>query len=220
MISALDSVAEDAAGFVLAGGRSSRMGSDKALIELDGEPQIVRALNILRGAGLSLTIAGGGFHLSAYAPLLDDAGLGPLGGICAALASTTAAHGVFLSVDMPLLPPSLISLIVRQARITSSAVTCLSASGFAQTFPCVVLRAVLPILQKELDAGNKGCFSALRAAATALHKPFTVLAVENLVQAGQLEHPRSLPAALWFLNVNTPSDLERARSLVAVYQVI
>jgi molybdopterin-guanine dinucleotide biosynthesis protein A len=220
LISASDSVAEDAAGFVLAGGRSSRMGSDKAFVEVDGEPQIVRALNILRGAGLSLTIAGGGSHLSAYAPMLDDAGFGPLGGICAALASTTAEYAVFLSVDMPLLPPSLISLIVRQARITKSAVTGLSVSGFAQTFPCVMQRAVLPGLQKEREAGNNGCFSALRAAATALHRPFTVLAVENLVQAGQLEHPRSLPAALWFLNVNTPSDLERARSLVAVNQVI
>jgi molybdopterin-guanine dinucleotide biosynthesis protein A len=210
----------DVDGFVLAGGQSSRMGSDKALIELNGQPLVVHALDILRRADLPVTIAGARCDLSRYAPLLDDAGLGPLGGICVALASTSAEYAAFLPVDMPLLPSSLISVLVEYARSTHSAVTVPSVNGFTQTFPCVLRRAALLALESEFKVGNNGCFSAFRAAAAHLKKPFTVLAVENLVQAGQFEVPHDLPAAFWFLNVNTPADLDRARSLVAAHQVI
>ncbi|MGA2726898.1 MAG: molybdenum cofactor guanylyltransferase [Terracidiphilus sp.] len=213
-------VVVDVDGFVLAGGQSNRMGSDKALIKLNDQHLVVHALNILRGAGLAATIAGARSALSAYAPVLDDAGLGPLGGVCAALASTSAEYAVLLPIDMPLLPSSLISVLVEYARSTHSAVTVPSVNGFAQTFPCVLKSAVLPALESEFKAGNDGCFSAFRAAAVHLYKPFTSLAVENLVQAGQLEHPNGLPPALWFLNINTLADLDRARPLVATNQVI
>jgi len=218
--SVTDLVVDGAAGFVLAGGQSSRMGSDKALIELNGAPLIVHALNILRSAGLTATIAGARSDLSAYAPIVDDAGLGPLSGICAALASAEAEYAVFLSIDMPLLPPSLIPVLLQHARITESVITVPSVNGFAQTFPSVVRGAALPALQSELDAGNDGCFSAFRVAAAHLREPFTILTVENLVQTGYLEHPSNLPPAFWFQNVNTPADLDRARSLVVAQRAI
>jgi hypothetical protein len=78
----------------------------------------------------------------------------------------------------------------------------------------------LPALQSELDAGNDGCFSAFRVAAAHLREPFTILTVENLVQTGYLEHPSNLPPAFWFQNVNTPADLDRARSLVVAQRAI
>jgi molybdopterin-guanine dinucleotide biosynthesis protein A len=192
------------------------MGCDKALLELDGEPLVVHALNILRSAGIPATLAGARSDLSDYAPLIDDAGLGPLSGICAALASTSAEYAIFLPVDMPLLLTSLIPVLLQHARVTQSAITVPSVNGFAQTFPSVVRRAALPALQSELDSGNDGCSSAFRAAAAHLDEAFTVLSVENLVQVGQLQHPSNLPPAFWFLNVNTPADLDRARSLLAV----
>ena len=110
-----------AVGFVLAGGRSSRMGSDKALVEFGGRPLIAHAVGILKAAGLAVSIAGACAEnragLEAYAPVIPDteAGLGPLGGICAALRSTTASYGVFLPVDVPLMAPSLIAFLVRHA---------------------------------------------------------------------------------------------------------
>ena len=211
----LEHEADDAVGFVLAGGQSNRMGTDKALIELNGEPLVAHALNILRSARLTATIAGARSDLSQYAPLIDDAGLGPLGGICAALASTSAEFAVFLSIDMPLLPPSFISVLLQHARLTQSAVTVPSVNGFAQTFPAVIKGAVFPALEFEMNSGNDGCFPAFLAAAAHLDEPFTVVAVENYVQAGQLEHPADLPSAFWFLNVNTPADLVRAQKIVA-----
>ena len=84
-----------AAGFVLAGGRSSRMGTDKALMLLGGRPLIAHALDILRGAGLSASLAGARAGLERFAQVVADEepDRGPLGGICSALAMTPAAHG-------------------------------------------------------------------------------------------------------------------------------
>lgn len=203
------------AGFVLAGGLSSRMGSDKALCELGGRPLIAIALKILREAGLTASIAGARSALAAYAPVIEDEGQGPLSGVCAALSATTGEHAVFHSVDLPFVPSSLIAVLVHHSRITGAAVSLLSVSGFAQTFPVVVRCAALPALSRALNAGQGGCLSAFQSAAAELRQPFSILPVELLVQAGQVEHPRALPAAFWFLNVNTPGELARAESLVA-----
>jgi molybdopterin-guanine dinucleotide biosynthesis protein A len=206
---------EDAAGFVLAGGQSRRMGVDKALAKLDGEPLIVRVLALLKQAGVDGAIAGARPDLSIYAPAIEDAGRGPLGGVCAALESTQRELAVFVSVDMPLLPASLVTALLAQARRTCAGVTLVAVQGFVQTFPAVVHQDMLAALASEMQAGNNGCFSAFRAAAVQTGKPMRILAVENLVQTGEVEHPKSLPAAFWFLNINTPYDLARGESLVA-----
>lgn len=208
--------ANAAVGFVLAGGMSSRMGEDKALVRLGGRPLIECALEALREAGLSASIAGSRSALSNFGPAIEDlrTGLGPLSGVCTALASTSSLCVVFLSVDLPLLPASLIAYLLHHTQITGAAVTLVSVNGFPQTFPAVVDRAALPALQAELDAGHWGCFSAFKAAAAGLARPFSILPVEMLAQSGHAAHPQSLPAAFWFLNVNTPADLERAEAIL------
>lgn len=204
--------AEPAVGFVLAGGQSSRMGSDKALLQLAGQPLVAHALSILRDAGLEARIAGARSDLASFAPVLADSqpGLGPLGGICTALASTSAELAVFVSVDLPLLPAALIACLLRHARISGRPVTLASVNGFTQTFPAVLERRSLPVLQNELYSGRLGCYSAFAAASHQLGQPISELPVEYLVQAGQLSDPMGLPAAFWFRNLNTSRDVERA----------
>ena len=208
----------EAAGFVLAGGRSSRMGRDKALLELGskplcGQPLVAHALGILRAAGFEASIAGGDPSLASFAPLVPDRlpDLGPLSGICNALASTPAQYAVFLSVDAPFLPASLLRFLLHHAQITAHAVTVCSLNGFAQTFPAVVNRVALPWLSRELEAARGGCFAAFQAAAAALNQPMSVLAVEELAQCGQATHPHALPPLRWFMNVNTEAEFERAQ---------
>jgi molybdopterin-guanine dinucleotide biosynthesis protein A len=191
------------------------MGEDKALVRFAGRPLIETALAVLRQAGLESYIAGARSSLAAFAPVVEDqeAGLGPLSGIIAALESTTARWAVFLPVDLPLLPASLLCYLLHHAQITGRAVTVPSVNGFAQSFPAVVDRAALPLLRSELEAGRGGCFAGFQAACAALGEPVTVLPVEPLVQCGQVSHPCALPPALWFLNVNSPADIERAEAL-------
>lgn len=209
---ALNAAEPDAAGFALAGGRSSRMGVDKALVLLDGRPLVAHSLGILREAGFEASLAGGQPALAGFAPLVEDkqSGLGPLSGICAALASTTSQWAIFIPVDMPLLPPPLLRFLLDHARITGTPVTVTSVNGFAQSFPVVLDRAVLAMLLQELQSGCGGCFSGFQAAAESLGEAVTVIPVEPLVQCGQISHPRGLPATRWFLNVNTVEDLGRA----------
>ena len=185
------------------------MGQDKALILFAGQPLLAHALAILRGAGLSVSLAGARSPLEVFAPVVEDfqPNRGPLGGICAALASTSARWAVFLPVDLPLLPAALVTCLLSHACTTGCAVTMASIGGFAQTFPAVLDRALLPFLQAELASGRRGCFSAFQAAAASLAQPVTVLPVELLVQSGQVAHPEVLPPARWFLNVNSPADL-------------
>lgn len=202
----------DAAGFVLAGGRSTRMGRDKALVEFRGKPLVAHALGLCDASGLSTSIAGAHSLLTGFSEVIEDEtpDLGPLQGICTALKSCHAEYALFLPVDLPLLPVSLIKYMLRHARITSTLVTLSSVNGFAQTFPVVISRFLLPALLEQLNQGRLGCFAAFQAAAEKQNRPVSILPTEVLVQAGQVLHPEGLPVSRWFLNLNSPADLQRA----------
>jgi molybdopterin-guanine dinucleotide biosynthesis protein A len=94
-------------GVVLAGGKSRRFGSDKALAVLDGRPLIEHALAALSGCD-AVMVAGRewpGVHALPDRPASD---LGPLGGLNAALyhaARQGFTHVATLPVDCPTLPP-------------------------------------------------------------------------------------------------------------------
>lgn len=203
------------AGFVLAGGRSSRMGRDKSLIALGGRPLVAHALEILQGAGLSTCLAGAGTGLEKYGPVVADAepGRGPLGGICAALTATAAPQAVFLPVDTPFMPTSLIAYLIDEAIVTGAAVTVASLNGAVQPFPVVLGRRTLPVLEGLLEAGRGGCLAGFEAAAAHFGEAVAVVPVEIVVQSGQVVHPGGLPAVFWFLNVNTPDGVRRANAV-------
>jgi molybdopterin-guanine dinucleotide biosynthesis protein A len=92
-------------GIVLCGGASRRMGSDKALLQIDGVPMAQRVAEALLGCGLSAVMAVGG-----DGPALTRSGLrfvadrwpgaGPLGGIVSALESTEAPVVVVAACDL------------------------------------------------------------------------------------------------------------------------
>lgn len=97
-------------GAVLAGGLSTRFGSDKALAELHGRPLIEHAIAALSAQVSTVIVCGREWE--DWVPDRPEPGLGPLGGINAAL--HTAAERGYESVltipcDVPALPPDLLS---------------------------------------------------------------------------------------------------------------
>ena len=101
-------------GVVLAGGQSSRFGSDKALAELAGHTLLVRAVDLLSGWCEHVVVAG---RETAPAPTLPDwphPHMGPLGGIAAALhhaADEGYTAVLSIGVDAPDLPDDLRDLL-------------------------------------------------------------------------------------------------------------
>ena len=101
-------------GCVLAGGQSSRFGSDKALAELHGRTLLARAVDTLSGWCEHVVVVG---RAEAPAPTLPDwprPGMGPLGGLAAALrlAADEGYEAVLTcGVDAPHLPEDLPALL-------------------------------------------------------------------------------------------------------------
>jgi molybdenum cofactor guanylyltransferase len=94
------------AGVVLAGGKSSRMGANKALLPYLGKPMIEHIMNILRGAGCAEVFISG--IVPGYEGIADEAPFeGPALAINSLLAHFRGKYDavLFMPVDMPLMTP-------------------------------------------------------------------------------------------------------------------
>jgi molybdopterin-guanine dinucleotide biosynthesis protein A len=200
---------ESAAGFVLAGGQSSRMGSDKALALFHGVSLIQVALQTINAAGISVRIAGSRSDLSSFAAQIPDTftETGPLGGVHAALSVSDAEWNLFLPVDLPLMPSSLLACLLQRAMLTGAPVTAARLNGRIQPFPVVLHRSVLASITQRLQEGNSACHAAWQSIPPELSSSLDVVSVEYLHQCGLCSHPRGLPPVLWFQSANTPAEL-------------
>jgi len=206
-----------AAGFILAGGRSSRMGTDKTLALIAGKPLIQIALETLAAAGLATRIAGSRSSLAAYAEEIPDTfpETGPLGGIHAALSASDAEWNLFLPVDLPLMPSSPLTCLLQRAKLTGEPVTVTRLNGRLEPFPVVLHRSVLPQIIQRLNARETACHRAWQTIPEELGTRLDAVHVENLVQCGQCRHPGNLPPVFWYQSANTPADLERLNRIYA-----
>lgn len=109
---------DNIAAFVLAGGASRRMGRDKALLELDGVPMIVRMARLAGSRVASVTVIG---PPERYASLglgvVPDRwhGVGPLGGIATALSESLVDWNLILGCDLPYLTSEWIVWLIARA---------------------------------------------------------------------------------------------------------
>lgn len=166
-------------GVVLAGGLSTRFGSDKALAEVEGHSLLSLAVDALSGWCDHVVVVG---RATAPAPTLPDwprAGMGPLGGLAAALrlAQDEGYDSVFsCGVDSVGLPEDLLS------RLTP-APACLAAQPVIGLWPASSATAL-----EELLHGPE---------------PHSMYRFAEIIGARRVEMETN-PA-----NVNTPADLER-----------
>lgn len=193
-------------GLVLAGGRSTRMGEDKAAKRLAGKPLALIAARRLNGEAAPVmmntrnpVLAGLGFD--CIADTLEGQE-GPLAGILAGLdhiAATlpSASHLAVVPADAPFFPESLVS---RLAAAVKSAETIVMAAYCGDPEPAFALWPVA--LRDRLRHWLEGRESrAIRAFAAAYETRLVDFVDE--------------PAHSFF-NVNRPKDFERAKNLMGL----
>jgi molybdenum cofactor guanylyltransferase len=106
----------DIPAFILAGGKSTRMGKDKALLDLNGKPLIAWVAGTLDKLFTNITVIAeqkepySFLGLPVQADIIKESG--PLGGIHAALVRSSSKHIFVTSCDLPLVTASLIERIV------------------------------------------------------------------------------------------------------------
>jgi len=176
-------------GFVLAGGRSTRMGRDKAELDWHGRTLLEHMLDVLHTVADPVRVVG-------RAPLPDTRpGLGPLSGIATGLEATFSDANMFVAVDLPFLTQDFLKFL--QQRILASSYPLL-ACKIGSAFPlCLgVWRPMLPEIHRRLSAG--------------------LLSVRGLIESTAAETIGEAELQSWgfdpsiFRNINTEEDYRAA----------
>jgi len=190
----------DLVAFVLAGGKSSRMGADKAFIIFNRRTLLERALDLARSVTPEIGIVGNRAKFAAFAPVVEDlfANCGPLGGIHAALRASSAELSLMLAVDMPFVSTSLLHYLIDRARNSSAAVTVPYWGGRNQPLCAVYRRAFADIAELALKQGR--------------YKIDALFADESTQVISEDELKGKGFSADLFRNLNTPQELAEARS--------
>jgi molybdenum cofactor guanylyltransferase len=152
----MDGIVPDAAVFILAGGKSTRMGRDKAFATLDGKTLLARALEVARLVTADVRIVGDAAKFGAFAPVVEDVfrECGPLGGIHAALRPSGAELNLMLAVDLPFVSPELLEYLITRARNSAAMVTVARTGGGWQPLCAVYRREFADVAEKALRQGR------------------------------------------------------------------
>jgi molybdopterin-guanine dinucleotide biosynthesis protein A len=193
-------------GFLLAGGKSSRMGADKAFLDFGGQTLLDRALTVMGAVCGKVTVVGdpgkyaeygsSGHDAAKYGSVVADIfpGCGPLAGIHAALVHSTAELNLMLAVDMPFVSRELLAFLFATAEGEGNhaIITVPRTSKGFQPLCAVYRRDFSSTAEQALRAGK------YKIDATFPSVSVRVIKEDELAAAGFSEQS--------FFNVNTPQD--------------
>jgi molybdopterin-guanine dinucleotide biosynthesis protein A len=191
---------------IQAGGQSSRMGQDKALMPFLGQPLIQRLIGRMQPAADEIIVTTN--QPAAYAflglPLYPDRvpGRGALGGLYTALSAAKNPLVAVIACDMPFANPQLLRY---QAGLLEAedvdVVIPVSAAG-SEPLHCLYRRATcLPAIQWALEND--------------LWKLIAWFPRVKVREVTQTELRQQDPLGLAFSNVNTPDEFAKAEALAA-----
>lgn len=193
------SIKKNINGYVLAGGKSSRMGTDKGLLKFNGKPIIQIIVEQLQPAVSNAIIVSKNeaykkFGLEVIPDLINDKG--PAGGIHAALSHTDSDKVFVVSCDMPNITTNAIQYIIEQS--FHSQITLPLNDGKVEPLFGVYAKTCLPLWQQLIEQGK------IKLQEMVTHFDLLKINVEN----------HKFFNAELFLNINDKNDLLNAQKFL------
>jgi molybdopterin-guanine dinucleotide biosynthesis protein A len=195
------------AGVVLAGGKSARMGMEKAALRIGTETLLARIVRRLHLTLPEVYIVGQP-HLAALipgTPVIPDEtpGMGPLGGLSTALAHAPSQRIFVMGCDMPFVEPELVRAMMRYAeRYPGADVVALRTPRGLEPLHAVYAQTCASAVQERLAAADGKSLSALLERLNVKELPASIVA-------------RYDPSGRSTFNANSPEDWREALAIYA-----
>lgn len=178
---------------ILAGGKSQRMGEDKAFLDLDGLPFIERILQVVKGLTQEVMVIANtkqydSLGVPIYPDLIED--FGPVGGIYTAMKMVKTPYLLVLSCDIPLLKGAVLEYLIEESIPCDANI--LTTEERWQPLTAIYNSRTLPIFKKALDT-----------------KKLKLRSLLALMDLQKIACPKDL--ILCLSNINTPTDLKKVR---------
>jgi molybdopterin-guanine dinucleotide biosynthesis protein A len=198
-------------GFVLAGGKSTRMGDDKALLPFCGRPMVEIAVEKLRSFCVVVSIAGNRDDLARYADVVHEMRVeaGPAAGVEAGLKAAKQPWVLCIPVDVPLVPSALLRLwceAVMERGADGCVASYLTVDGDRQPAFCLMKRDCVAGVMAAVERGER---RLARVLASLDGGGCRLLICDAALFAAEI-----LDVGRWFVNVNTPEELAEAKAWV------
>jgi molybdopterin-guanine dinucleotide biosynthesis protein A len=188
-------------GYVLAGGESSRMGQNKALLPIGGKPLVVRTARLVESVAGGAVVIGkpeAYRELGLHAASDDWPSAGPLGGIATALGATKAPWNLVVACDLPYLTKAWLNYVIARGLWSQAdAVVPMNARG-AEPLCAIYHKRCEPAIRAELERGVRGVTEALEGIVVETIAPHEWKAFDS--------------DGLLFKNMNSPQDYQEART--------
>lgn len=182
-------------GVILAGGKSSRFGSNKAFAEFNGLPLIERVACILSSIFERLILITNSPQEFSYLklPIYEDPikGLGPIGGIYAGLDSMMDETGFFVACDMPFINEKLVRHMVSISDDFDAVVP--KIGWKMEPLHALYKKSCLPAIMEVIEAGSNQTI-----------KSYNSIRVRYINKAEIRELDPELTS---FMNINRPDEL-------------
>jgi molybdopterin-guanine dinucleotide biosynthesis protein A len=147
---------QEVTGVILAGGKSTRYGTNKAFVRVEGVPLIERVIEVMGSVFENLLLITNTPEEYAHLrlPMVEDVikGRGPLGGIYTGLRSISTKAGFFVACDMPFLNPSLIRRVVEMQGDSDAVVP--RVGKWVEPLLSLYAKTCLVAIEELIDSGN------------------------------------------------------------------
>ncbi len=189
---------------ILAGGNSSRMGQNKALMFFQGQPLIKRVVERVSSLSYDIYIISNDAKSYEFLKLpivLDKVkGAGVMGGLFTALSMAPSLYVAVVACDLPNVNINLINAELDIAQAEFSDVVIPESKNGLEPLHALYRRATcLPYVQQALDTGQKKLISWFD------HVRVRVISLREVAEFD--------PGGTAFININTPEDLSRAQGM-------